>query len=162
MGLQELLDREAIRDVIYRYSRGADRHDEALLRSVYHPGARDNHGTFDGLAEDFVTYIMQSGGAGFTAGQHHIGNILIDLDGDVARVESVFVCYLVTDDEDGRHIDVLGGRYWDRFERRDSVWKIADRTVLLDWSEQRRDIVEPPFAKAFVPGRRDATDPTYT
>ena len=161
MDLQELLDHEAIRDVIYRYCRACDRRDERLLRSVYHPDATDNHGAFVGSASEFVRHTMDTGGAGFIAGQHHIGNILIELDGDVARAESVFICHLVSSDEDARQIEVLGGRYWDRMERRDGEWRIADRVVLLDWSELRRDITEPARAKAFVRGQRSVSDATY-
>ena len=161
MDMQELLDREAIRDVIYRYCRACDRRDERLLRSVYHPDATDNHGAFVGSADEFVRHTMDTGGAGFVAGQHHIGNILIELDGDVARVESVFICHLVSSDQDARQIEVLGGRYWDRMERRDGEWRIADRVVLLDWSELRRDIAEPTRAKTFVQGQRSVSDATY-
>ena len=161
MDVQELIDREAIRDVIYRYSRGCDRRDEALLRSVFHPDAWDNHGTFVGSADDFVTHTIQVGGAGLVSGQHHIGNILIELDGDVAQVESVLICHMVRDAEDGRYVDVVGGRYWDRMERRAGEWRIAERTLLLDWSEQRRDITEPPMAKMITPGLRSTSDPTY-
>ena len=162
MDLPELLDREAIRDVIYRYCRACDRRDERLLRSVYHPDAADNHGAFAGSADDFVRYTMDTGGAGFIAGQHHIGNILIELDGDVAHVESVFICHLVSGDQDARQIEVLGGRYWDRMERRDGEWRIADRVVLLDWSELRGDIAEPDRAKTFMPGQRSVSDATYS
>lgn len=41
--ISELLDREAIRDCLYRYCRGIDRGDEAALRSTYWPDAHDNH-----------------------------------------------------------------------------------------------------------------------
>ena len=37
--MQELVDREAIRECLYRYCRGIDRLDEAALRSSYWPDA---------------------------------------------------------------------------------------------------------------------------
>src|SRR5262245_17777267 len=43
-----LLDKQAIQEVLARYCRGVDRADLELLRSVYHPDAIDNHGTFNG------------------------------------------------------------------------------------------------------------------
>jgi hypothetical protein len=52
--LRDLLDRAAIREVLYRYCRAADRCDEELMRSCYHPDALDKHGRFDGSAGDFV------------------------------------------------------------------------------------------------------------
>jgi SnoaL-like domain len=42
----ELADREAIRDCLYRYSRGVDRCDEDMLRSVYWEDAFDDHVLF--------------------------------------------------------------------------------------------------------------------
>lgn len=45
MTLDELLDREAIRDCLARYCRGVDRLDRALLLSTYWPGAEDDHGS---------------------------------------------------------------------------------------------------------------------
>src|SRR5579862_3908887 len=44
----ELADREAIRDCLYRYCRGVDRCDMELLRSAYWPGAMDTHTGFKG------------------------------------------------------------------------------------------------------------------
>lgn len=40
--VQELLDREAIRDCLTRYAHAVDRGDEAMLRAVYWPGATDD------------------------------------------------------------------------------------------------------------------------
>ena len=39
----ELADREAIRDCLYRYARGMDRCDEEMLRSAYWEDALDDH-----------------------------------------------------------------------------------------------------------------------
>jgi hypothetical protein len=36
--ISELMDREMIRDCLYRYCRGIDRADEAMLRSACWPG----------------------------------------------------------------------------------------------------------------------------
>ena len=37
--LQELLDKQALYEVVARYCRGVDRADEELVRSAYHPDA---------------------------------------------------------------------------------------------------------------------------
>lgn len=160
MELAQLADHEEIRQALYRYCRGADRRDEVLLRSAYHPGARDRHGRFDGPAEDFAAYV--AGNAKHRSVQHLIGNILIELAGDRAEVESVFIAHLVHDGEDDIELVVLGGRYFDLFERRDGRWAVVDRLVVLDWSERRTGVTEPEIASGFPPGRRDPTDPTYT
>jgi hypothetical protein len=54
----------------------------------------------------------------------------------------------------------FGGRYVDRFERREGVWKIAHRQVIFEWS--RIDQVEESYAlEHFVTGQRSREDAVY-
>ena len=46
--LSELADREAIRECLYRYSRGVDRLDADMLRTAYWPDCIDDHMGFVG------------------------------------------------------------------------------------------------------------------
>ena len=39
MDLQTLLDKEAIRTLVLKYSRAADRHDDVAMRQLYHEDA---------------------------------------------------------------------------------------------------------------------------
>lgn len=133
--LQEILDRAAIERVLFDYCSGIDRCDEELLRSVYHPGAYDDHGVFKGDAGDFVTFALDSLRTMDRATQHLVSNIRIDLDGDTARVESYLVARHVRDSPEGRLLLTFGGRYLDGFERRDGAWKIAHRLVVVDWEK---------------------------
>ncbi|MWA04835.1 nuclear transport factor 2 family protein [Actinomadura sp. LD22] len=161
MDVQELIDREQIRDVINRLSRGMDRLDESLLRGSYHPGAFDRHGATDGLAEDFVNQFLANNR--LTALWHGINNVLIDFHGnDAAQAESYVTayCYQRDGSEPRGNLITYVGRYRDRLERRDDEWRITERVVILDWSEQR-PIVESDIADKFVSGRRDSSDPTY-
>ncbi|MBU2288248.1 MAG: nuclear transport factor 2 family protein, partial [Gammaproteobacteria bacterium] len=87
MTLQDLLDREAIRECLYRYCRGIDRADEAALRSSYWDDATDCHGAYRGSASGFIEQALaklRRGGRRV----HQISNVLIDLRGDHAAVES--------------------------------------------------------------------------
>ncbi|HBF89936.1 MAG TPA: hypothetical protein DDX09_02110, partial [Hyphomonas atlantica] len=52
--IEELWAREAIRDCLFRYARGIDRADEAMLRSAYWPDGTDHHGPYQGSASGFV------------------------------------------------------------------------------------------------------------
>ena len=136
MDAQAAADHIEIQQVLYRYCRAVDRGDEALLRSVYHAGAIDRHGAFQGTGEAFAAMLVSSMDRAPRVGQHHITNVLIEIDGDAADVESYFLALHPLGDPssgDISHVPVAG-RYLDRFERRDGVWKIADRTVVLDWS----------------------------
>ena len=58
----------------------------------------------------------------------------------------------------------FGGRYVDRLEKRDGVWRIALRTVVMDWNrnEPSRAIWnEGIFQALSVHGTRDRTDAVY-
>lgn len=130
--IRELLDREAIRDCLYRYCRAIDRCDGDLLRSVYWPGANDDHGTWSGPIEEFVPFVIPVLESRQQT-SHRISNVLIRIDGDEARVESYFDAYERPVRKDGTPNDVtVNGRYLDRFERRDGEWRIADRKVITD------------------------------
>src|SRR3954470_8509571 len=87
--LTELLDREAIRDCLYRYCRGIDRADEAALRSAYWEDGTDCHGAWQGSASGFIAQALTKLRAGGRR-VHQVSNILIELQGDVAAVESYF------------------------------------------------------------------------
>ena len=150
----ELMAREAIRDIIYRYARAIDRLDEALLRSVFHPDSRHNH-FYEGPSSDpsrastadapgdFVTFALGLL-ATFRRTHHQMGNTLIEFDRDgAARVETYFTAYHLMRAKgdplagpgayDGEMDYWVGGRYVDRFESREGDWKIASRTGLTDW-----------------------------
>lgn len=131
--LEQLLARQQIADVIYRYARGIDRRDFALVRSCYHSDAYDDHGSFKGSVDDFIK-AADSFTARWTATQHFMGNMLIEIEGEVARAETYAVAYHRREDADGNgKDDVLGIRYVDRFERRAGQWRIAHRVVATEW-----------------------------
>lgn len=127
----EMADREAIRDCLFRYSRGVDRGDAELLRSVYWPGAIDYHTGFTGTGEEFIEWalprLME-----MEQNVHMIGNVFIRLDGDTAEVESYLWSVSVVPGDQPRQI-MVSGRYLDKFEKRKDEWRIAERTVVHDW-----------------------------
>lgn len=133
--LQALLDREAIRECLYRYCRGIDRVDEEALRSAYWEDATDCHGAWNGSADGFITQALQrlrQGGRRV----HQVNNIAIELHGNTAAVESSFFALQAPADAPAKRT-LLCGRYLDRFERRIGEWRIAARTVVYDWIEER-------------------------
>ena len=134
MDLEELIARAEITDVLHRYCRAVDRRDPELLRSVYHSDATDDHGVYAGPVDGLVAFML---GDGLEMIHHAISNIVIERDGDVARVE----CYLDAVhrrvDDTGSWDEMLKARYLDRFERRGGEWRVAARTVIYDWIEER-------------------------
>jgi hypothetical protein len=170
--LKLLEDKQAIYDVIMRYCRGVDRVEPELILSAFHDDATDNHfGVVLPFREAIGTLKMaRAPGDGPPPGglsMHSICNVLIELDGDVARCESYLVAVNRLEQE-GQSIDwTLAGRYVDRFERRNGSWRIAHRTVVYDL--ERFDEVVPPqeglgpasYTAKAVRGQRGRGDFSY-
>jgi hypothetical protein len=133
--LRLMEDRQAIHDVIVRYCRGVDRSDPDLVLAAFHDDAIDNHyGVVLPFREAIGTLKSARTGAppSKTRSMHNICNILIELDGDLARCET-YVTVIVRIPYEGREMDWMhAGRYVDRFERRNGEWRIAHRTVVYD------------------------------
>jgi hypothetical protein len=94
-----------------------------------------------------------------------IGNILIQLNGEKAEVESYFYGFHRVRSEDGKPHDTIGsGRYLDNFERRGGEWRIAKRVVMTDWFRDYPDSADwetGPFGMKVPPGGRYPDDPSY-
>src|ERR1700729_1518269 len=110
--IRELVDRQQIMACLHRYTRGVDRVDAELIRSAFHPDATDYHGPVTGTVEDFLAYWLPLHTAREVS-QHYITNTTIDLDGDVAHVETYYTFYHKAKGEP--EMTVSGGRYADRF-----------------------------------------------
>lgn len=155
--LRNELARAEIRDAMFRYCRGVDRADAELIRSAYHPDAHDRHGKYDGSSHAFADVHVQRMPSVADGIQHLLGNIFIELDGDVARVETYFLtAYRPQSDLD--EVAMFGGRYLDRFERRDGKWLIANRTVVNDWSFRNALARDTAGDAGYPRGRSDADD----
>ncbi|MEM8745553.1 MAG: nuclear transport factor 2 family protein [Actinomycetota bacterium] len=155
--VQELLDRQAIGDVLVRYARGIDRLDMELVRSCYHSDARDSHGSFSGTVDEFIAWVEPALIERFESTMHFLGNTVIDLDGDRAHVETYCVAMHRLREQP---TDWLAGvRYVDVFERRAGEWRIADRTVVFDWA--RTAPGGESFEAEYLLGTRDRSDVSY-
>jgi SnoaL-like domain len=165
--LQVVVDRQVIRDLIYRMSRGQDRADAELRRSVLTPDALFHYGMFDGPAAEYLTWLSEQSRSGtydFEATHHLLGQTLIDVAGDHAASETWFQASHALRDPDGREYVIFhGGRYFDRFVRADNGWLMSERTMILDWElSQRSDQTCPVFPNAgrHIRGKRGPDDPT--
>jgi|JI10StandDraft_1071094.scaffolds.fasta_scaffold10175_9 ketosteroid isomerase-like protein len=156
--IARMLDKEDIREALLHYTRGIDRHDVSIMTKAYHADATDDHGEYNGTAAGFIEYANRVHSDGFFAHQHYVGNHTIELDGDTARTETYFLASLRRDD--GATM-LCGGRYIDKFERRDGKWAIAHRTSMLEWAG---DLVNSTFTSKFETDSRakwDHTDLSY-
>lgn len=129
--LKLLVDRSEIVECLHRYTRGIDRHDRALVRSAYHDGAIDVHGSKAFAVEDFLDWAFAYHQDQLHH-QHYLTNVTVEIDGDAAHAESY---YLFVGRYEERHtpLTVAGGRYVDRLERRRGRWGIVTRVCTAEW-----------------------------
>jgi hypothetical protein len=157
--LQAVVDESRIRKVLATYARAIDRMDWELLRSCYHPDAVEDRGRYRGSVDGFLEWVRETL-ASFESTWHLVGTPLIEIDGDVAWVESYCLGVQRTPPlADGRAEDrLIPCRYIDRFERRGGEWRIADRLAVYE------PAIAVPAGGADPLGlasRRDREDPTY-
>lgn len=172
----ELMDREAIRDCLLRYARGVDRFDRELIVSAFHADAIDEHGKFVGTREEFADWALDQHAKAHLSTQHCLLNHRCELDGDSAHAETYFM--FVSMNRQGKALNMNGGRYIDRLEKRDGVWAIVARKLVRDWADMdtqpdMNDLSSmtstrgtlTPEMRAFMNGgqgaRRDRSDPSY-
>lgn len=154
--IQELYDKECIKQKIYTYTRAVDRIDEDLVREVFAEDARADYGYDKGKAIDLVDRILDMHKT-YYATSHQITNILLRVDGDKASSESYATCYVYFRNEQGETVpSFTATRYLDRWERRDGDWKIIERVLSMDISNTISAVQMPQYNAA-----RDETDPSY-
>ena len=122
----------AIRNALALHSRGVDRADAALIAGAYHDDATVDYGFFTGPAAALAT-ILADAQTNTPPTLHRTGNIDIRLHGDRAVSEAYVVAYV----EEAAQQRLVFGRYLDRHQCRDGVWRIVHRTYVLDSNVNR-------------------------
>jgi hypothetical protein len=159
--MAELLDKQAVHEVVLRYCRGIDRMDSELVRGCYHPDATDTHGTFDGTVEEFLTWAFRLLSR-YDATMHLVGNHLSTIVGSVAVAETYGVSHHRSADPDPRRNLTVGFRYLDRLERREGgPWLIARRIATTEWVTAPVEGSRWPTPQDHTPSRRGPDDPLY-
>lgn len=162
--IRRLRDHEEIRQAMYAYARGVDRGDQALLDPAFHDDALDDHGNFRGGKAAALAALKRSAeNRATTASFHMLGNILIDLKGDEADVETYFMASQRKEEDGKTFTRMRAGRYLDHFVKRDNAWRILHRRVIDDWSRLDEVVAT---AREVGPdnthGTRDRTDLSYS
>lgn len=151
-----LIAKDEIRDLAMLYSRGVDRKDGALLRTLYTKDATDEHDvSFNGPAEDYIQFLERSFPYMPFSG-HHICNHLISVDGDEGEGEvSALAFHAIPDRAGGFVEDFMCVRYIDHYRKEDGRWRFAKRVVSYDYRVQR------PLEKVDMHAHAAGADPTY-
>jgi SnoaL-like domain len=151
-----LIAKEEIRELAMLYSRGVDRKDIELLRTLYAKDATDNHGKhYNGDAEGYLRFLEKSFPYMRYSG-HHICNHLVSVEGDQGEGEVYALAYhLIPDGKGGTVEDFMAVRYVDRYRKENGRWLFASRVVSFDHHSVR------PVATPEEPSP-PTSDPSYT
>ena len=178
--LDELLDKQAIHELINAYCNAADRHDHAKMRALYHEDAIDEHGHFaKGPAMEFIDKLPEIQ-KNMEILHHNVTTVNLKLDPgswsgagfNRAEGEVYIIAFHKVKDPgsgsgagSGKGYDVLiGGRYFDKYEKRDGVWKFSHRSIVADWAYPASPSavnLEHPFLAGAHIGKPGPGDPSY-
>ena len=96
---------------------------------LYHEDAVDDHGAFfKGLAMEFIEKLPDIQSPMMIL-HHNITTVNISLDGDYGEGEVYILAFHQVQTDDQPLDLIIGGRYFDRYEKRDGVWKFSHRAV---------------------------------
>ena len=139
-GLQYLLDRAAIHDVLARYYQGLDQGKQDQVRNCFTEDVRAKFDDrplaigIDALMESFSVFRNHQSGA-WKITTHFMGNLNFNLlEGDVAETETNAIAFLVLPDVPKEQVTMRSLRYLDRLRRTSDGWRICERQHTLDWS----------------------------
>ena len=158
MASNDLADRSAIIDQIYRYCRAVDRMDADLGYSIWHRDGTADYGAdvYQGSGRGFIDFVNAQHTR--TLGHsHQVTNIILSLDGDRAASESYHIAALRVLRGDQPHEITVRGRYLDRWSKRDARWAIDHRITIRDF-----DDIRPVTPLSVSRGTRDGDDPSYS
>lgn len=130
--LDALLDQQEIWECLVRMSRGTDRCDKELFLSGMHADSVVTAGPFVGSPNDLYDWAAKLQIETYSATFHNLHQMTCDLDGDTAHTETYF--FFVGTLANGETNVLAGGRYVDRFERRNGVWGMVMRNNYVEWT----------------------------
>lgn len=158
--IDELIARTEIADVLARYAHAIDRGDRPLARTCYHVDAIDNHGRVNATVDEVFAFF-ESYGANLRSTYHFLGAplIVVGADDDAGQAMAETYCLYRREllDPDAAVL-MQGLRYVDRLERRDGTWRIAHRTVVLDWEQRGNEGPSEPAPASWTRGARRTDD----
>jgi hypothetical protein len=150
-----------IKQVLVQYCHGVDRCDQQMLSQVFWHDAEVNYGFGAMPAASFCESLIPSL-LEMTMTQHRLSNVMIFREGDVAKVQSYCDAFHLVGEQPALQEMQVGGRYLDRFECRDGIWKIARRTYVMDWNRNSLSTIVwdgPLYSQLQIRGARGDADP---
>lgn len=163
--LRELIDRQDIWSLLLRYARGLDRLDTDMVRSCYWDDAIDDHHMFVGSPDAFIDWATTHTRKTSVEQHHIVTNHMCEIDGDDAHAETYYT--FISANIAPPHLLSIG-RYIDHFQRRDGVWKMANRVTVIEKTFDLHENANDAIARAgdtrhgpLLPATRDRDDLSY-
>ena len=132
----EVTDRLAIADKIYRYCRAVDRLDVPLGHSVFHEDSTALFPTYEGTGRGWIDAVCKAH-LRFMHHSHQVTNVIIELHGNRAGSESYVFATLRAREGDKVLQREFWGRYVDEWSKRDGEWGIDRRECVIDFNSMR-------------------------
>jgi hypothetical protein len=163
-----LIDERAIRSVLLRYARGIDRMDRDLVRSCYHRGATDEHGSFSGTVDEYLVWVWRVLSR-YDMTMHYLTNIAVEFDPSrpgQARSEAYGMSVHTKEGGDPHLNLVIGFRFVDDFALRPvedgaPEWRIIRRIATSEWCQQVTPELRWPIPAGMRTGERSHHDPIF-
>lgn len=164
--LREMVDRQDIWTLLLKFARGLDRLDHDLVRSIYWDDAIEDHHSFIGGPDDFIDWANSQTVTTNRVQHHVLTNHYCEVDGDDAQAETYYT--FIAENHEPPHLMSIG-RYVDHFQRRQGVWKIANRVTMIESNLDIPTAIDPiwltgpdaTFGKPLLPCTRDRDDFSY-
>ena len=155
--VQQLADKQAITELLYRYCRSVDRLDRSLGHSIWNPAGMADYGDFyRGDGPGVIDLICEQHGH-LLCHSHQMSNILIEINGSSAASESYVTASLRLQRGEQLQQMTVWSRYIDSWSRHNGAWGLDKRLAIRDFDEVREVI--PMTANS--EGARDRQDPSY-
>jgi uncharacterized protein (TIGR02246 family) len=143
--LRELTDRVALRDLVDAYARGVDRREPEAVAALFTEDGRlaiyeGDPNTVEPARVRNGRHEIATALAGlsrYAVTTHFLGQQRVDLCSDSATGETYCIAHHLTDADGRRHDHVLSIRYLDRYVRTADGWRIEERRLAIDWTDER-------------------------
>jgi len=153
-GVDLLLARMQIHDVINRYCQGFDQGDPAKVRSCFTEDVESAyHGRppgrgIDALMASFEPFFSRLANGKTKISDHFTGNVTFEsVTASEAITETYAVGFIVLAKGESDQLAVVGMRYLDRFVNTAAGWRIAKRVHTVDWSSDQGAKLATKFAE---------------
>ncbi len=134
--VRELVDRQAILDVLHSYCYLVDTKDlDSMVEEVFAADGSDDHGEGPVVGREAIRDWFVTNIANLAGNSHNISNVMIELDGDHAKMRSTVTSWAWTrENSDGNPLRpadyVLVLNYVDELSRHPEGWRIDTRVLV--------------------------------